>query len=78
MVNEPDDRIDPQLAQPAESFVRPAPIVRAFPEHGVAHASGTELGKEVEVAKAVVVAAMSQLVEVRVADSVDGAFDPGP
>ena len=57
VVDEADDRTDPELAQPREPLVRPRPVCAleavgrdALPEDGVADGSGAEPREKIEVA----------------------------
>ena len=78
VVDEPDDRTDVQLAEPLQPLVAPAPVMRSLPEDRVADRGDAQPGEPVEIVESRGVAAGVELVEVRVADAVDGRLDPGP
>jgi hypothetical protein len=85
VMDEPDDRFDPTRAQALEPSVRPRPVGligvdrgRTFPQHRIAQSGDAELGDRIDVVEPSIVAALAQLIEAAIADTVDCTLDPAP
>src|SRR5688572_26969464 len=85
MVQEPDDRVHPELAHTRQPLVTPAPVnlvrviwCKPLPEYRMAQGSDSEGGDPCQVIGPHVVTGPDHLVEPAIADAVDRAFDPAP
>ena len=85
VVDEPDDRPDPQLAQAREAAVWPGPVrfrqavrARAFPEDRKTQRGDAELGEAVEVVEPSGEPGQLDLVGVAIPDPVDRALGAAP
>src|SRR4051812_24678357 len=82
MMDKPDDRPDPELAQSAQSLLGPSPVDfprrHALPQNRITQRANSERREALEVVGPVVVARERELVDEGVAHAHAGAFGPGP
>jgi hypothetical protein len=82
VVDEPGDRLDPQIAKAIQTFIGPGPIcllVRVMlPQDRVSERADSEFGDSVEIIEARAMPAEFCLVEVTVAHSVYRTLNPAP
>ena len=85
MVDQPNDRPDAKRPQIGEPLAWPGPVCRgnairrcAFPQHGVTECTQSERGKAVQITSAPGMAALLDLIEVSIANTVNGWLEAAP
>jgi hypothetical protein len=84
-MHQPDDWFDPTSPKPTEPAVSPTPVGAfeavggdAFPQQRIANRTNSKISQAIEVAFAIGVSALLQLIGVPIANSVDRTFDAAP
>ena len=83
VVDQAGDGLNIELAQSLQTLVGPIPVLSVgvvrrdgLPKNGVSQRSYPQVGNQVEIFDALGVATCLKLVKIKVANPVDGAFDP--